>query len=232
LEQRKDKAYDKMRVNKLCLYILFVVTWPHHAQVEVIVASVSAAIAGASLAQGIITLQTAGDMNCNRNVVLEIENHLKDRNLHYDGDYMYSGVCRIPCQGTITSGRKEACGFSKIWDTATGCCGIARYTTQGLTAKLNIDIIFDNGYSTSTRFGIHIGMQGDVRNSPSKDNVFNGYKEWPERQWFHWAYAKSGHAVTAELDGIEVVATMGDAHQAIMKVEIWGGDRWKFKVDL
>src|ERR1700754_1806842 len=75
-----------------------------------IIASITAVLTGAPLLQDVIS---SNDMDCNRNVAIEISNHLADRNLTYAGEYMSSGVNRVPCQPTIVRGMIHACGFSK-----------------------------------------------------------------------------------------------------------------------
>ncbi|XP_055345138.1 uncharacterized protein LOC129592987 [Paramacrobiotus metropolitanus] len=161
--------------------------------------AVNGIINGGSLMQKTIAdLQTFGDMDCWRNVVIVIQNHfappstcevypcidlapnvtdlslamtraIRQRSLHYEDFYAYYGRNRIIPQPTIRPGQQEACGFSKYWHRAEGTSGVLRYRFDGYGRAVCIYIAWGViWHSGSNRYGIML-TQADSGGSCESD---------------------------------------------------------------
>jgi hypothetical protein len=184
------------------------------------------AIAGASLL-GTTISAIAGSSGRNRAIGIEFSNLFRQNvNMEYIGHYLESGVEHIPAQPTVESGKREACTFTKVSDTACGTVGVIVYKIsahsvdnrqiQTLYLCVMWSVPFDyNLYSN----WLAVGTKDTINSSEiNRDLWYDMY--YNNETWFQRLRADAGRPCDITSGGVRTVATMSNIGTCVLKVEV------------
>ncbi|XP_039620501.1 bryoporin-like [Polypterus senegalus] len=176
---------------------------------------------GATL-QGTSAEQISKTINAARSMVIVISNHTT-KYLTNPKYYCYTGYNYTPLQPTIEPKMREACSFSKHADSNSGSVGVMTYNICELQAhkgfkKLAIMFSVPNDYNKYENW-FAVGLY-DI----GKDCDDGLYQEmyYSDNQDFKRAKAKDCFLKHIS-EGYQVNATMSNASQSIIQLELWEG---------